>query len=93
MKIVACARVRNAPFTKGRPVLLHDTLFVVAQSRMQDRYRDAALRALLADAERSVTVRSTLAVHIGHLFVWLGERIEGVRYAPVTTLSSGHSSH
>ncbi|MHB8644274.1 MAG: hypothetical protein ACYDAR_00635 [Thermomicrobiales bacterium] len=36
--------------------------------------------------------RSTIAVRVGHLFVWIGERIEGVHYAPVTTLSPGHPS-
>lgn len=72
--------------------MLYDALVVVAQSRMQDRYREAARRALLAEADPAATARGTLAIQIGHLFVWLGERIEGVRYAPITTLSPPHSS-
>ena len=71
--------------------MLYDALVVVAQSRMQDQQRDAARRALLAEA-CSAAARSTVAVRTGHLFVWFGERIEGVRYAPVTTLASRHSS-
>ena len=72
--------------------MLYDALVVVAQSRMQDRCREAALRALLAKASLATTERGMFAISIGHLCVWVGERIEGVRYAPITTLSSGHSS-
>lgn len=71
--------------------MVYDALMVIAQSRMEDKQRDAARRALLAEACSAAT-RSTIAVRTGHLFVWIGERIEGVRYAPATTLAPHHSS-
>ena len=72
--------------------MVYDAFFVIAETRIQDWCREATLRALLAEAGPAATARSMLAIHIGHLFVWIGERIEGVRYAPITTLSSGHAS-
>lgn len=69
--------------------MVYDTLFIIAEARKQDWCREAALRALLAEAGPAATARSTLVIRIGHLFVWIGERIEGVRYVPSATLSSG----
>ncbi|MDQ2786069.1 MAG: hypothetical protein M3Y58_13830 [Chloroflexota bacterium] len=70
--------------------MLYDAVVVIAQSRMQDRYREAARRMLLAEAAQA---RGTIAIWVGHLFVWIGERIEGVRYVPVATRAPHCSSH
>jgi hypothetical protein len=72
--------------------MVYDAFFVIAEARMQNWCREATLRALLAEAGPAVTARSRFAISVGHLFVWIGERIEGVRYVPTATLSSGQSS-
>jgi hypothetical protein len=72
--------------------MMHDPIDLLVQLRMQDWCREAARRALLAEASGAARSRSTLAVRIGHLFVRIGERIEGVRYAPVATHPPGRPS-
>jgi hypothetical protein len=72
--------------------MLHDPIIILVHSRMQDRCREAARRALLAEACDTARSRGVLAVMIAHLFVWMGERIEGVRYAPIATHPPGRPS-
>lgn len=72
--------------------MVYDAVVIIAQSRMQDRYREAALHPLLAEAAPAAMARGRFAIGIGHVFVRIGERIEGVRYVPIASLSSGRSS-
>jgi len=73
-------------------IMVYDAIIIVAQARLQDRYAEAVQRALIAEAKAATPTRNPVIVRIGHCLVGIGERIEGVRYAPVAPLSPHRSS-
>lgn len=79
-------------FAKESEDIMHDPTVVIALSRLQDRYAEAARRALIAEASAGAPARNAIKVKAGHLFVGIGEWLEGVCYAPVAPLSTRQSS-
>ena len=71
---------------------MYDAAVIIAQARMHDLHADAARRALLAVVADAPPMRNVVTMKIGHFFVGIGGRIEGVQYAPVTPLSQYRAS-
>ncbi len=71
---------------------MYDAAVSIAQARIHDLHAAAARRALLAVVADAPPMRNAVRVKIGHVFVGIGGRIEGVQYAPVAPLSQFHAS-